>query len=129
MSNGAEHFKAYESYAVNLRTWLVAYGIGGPVLFLNQSTVWSQLTAGGRAPVVAGLFLTGVCLQVLLATLNKTVMWVCYYGEVEPVNKAKWYYRWSEWLASAFWIDFLVDLASLAAFAWATTLVFLALAV
>lgn len=31
-----EHFNNYADYSRTLRAWLVAYGIGGPVLFVTN---------------------------------------------------------------------------------------------
>ena len=35
-ASGGGHFENYAEYAKTLRSWLVAYGIGGPVLFLTN---------------------------------------------------------------------------------------------
>jgi hypothetical protein len=119
------NFTAYQWHANTLRTWFVAYGIGAPVLFLTQEKVWAKFSQSDYCGAVAGLFLTGVGLQVLLAMLNKTIMWLLYFGSLEPETRAgRWWHlaadRVSEWI----WLDILVDLVSFAAFAAATVLAF-----
>jgi hypothetical protein len=57
---------AYDEFAKTLRTWLVAYGIGGPVLLLTNETVRQAIAKSGAARCIAGTFLLGVGLQVLL---------------------------------------------------------------
>ena len=70
-----EYFKAYEEYSKVLRTWFVAYGIGGPVLLLTNQTLAKAIKASGQGKSLAALFLAGVALQVVLAALNKFSMW------------------------------------------------------
>jgi hypothetical protein len=70
------------------------------------------------------MFLSGVALQVLLAFVNKTVMWVCDYGDTNEEFKKTCRYNLSACVSKQYWIDFLMDLMSLALFAYATVLVF-----
>ena len=118
--DGEGHYLAYLEHARTLRTWLVAYGIGGPVLILSQDSLWKRLAASGHLSMIAALFLCGVALQVLLATTNKNAMWAVYYGELEPKYQATRRYKLGLWLSSQYAIDFLCDFASLALFAYAT---------
>jgi hypothetical protein len=113
-------FDDYDEFAKILRTWLVAYGIGGPVLLLTNDTMRSKLAASGEARCIASAFLVGVGLQVLLAFLNKTFLWLCYRAEREQKLRQKVAYRVAEWFAYEFWFDFLVDLVSLVLLGWAT---------
>ena len=71
----AEFYKAYEEHSKVLRTWLVAYGVGAPVLFLTNDSLAAKLGASAESGEIGGLFLGGVAFQVFLAVLNKTVMW------------------------------------------------------
>ena len=126
---GNEHFTAYSSHSSTLRTWLVAYGVGGPVLILSQYKIWAILAKSGSLRLIAVLFLVGVTLQVLLAAVNKSVMWSCYYGEVVPKYKKTWRYRVAGWLSEQYLIDLSCDLASMAVFGLATYFCFTSLAV
>jgi hypothetical protein len=128
MSTGTEaekgYFDAYASAMTNLRTWLVAYGIGAPVLFLSNEELWQALAQAKCASCVGILFLAGVGLQVLIALINKTIMWWCYYGEAKPSVKEHRRYKAFSWLSEQFWIDLVIDAASIALFITATYIVF-----
>lgn len=82
-----EYFKAYGEYSKVLRTWFVAYGIGGPVLLLTNETLATSIKTSGQGKALAGLFLSGVGLQVVLAALNKFSMWGIYFGEIKTPFK------------------------------------------
>lgn len=122
------HFDAYSQHSAVLRTWLVAYGIGAPALILSQDRIWTELSSAGVLADVAAFFLLGVFLQVFLAAVNKSVMWACYYGDVNVAYKASSRYRFACWLSKQYAIDFAIDVAAMLAFAWATYLSFKALA-
>jgi hypothetical protein len=117
-------YEAYEGHSKLLRTWLVAYGIGTPVIFLTNDSLWQTLAQSGYAAKVGTLFLTGVGLQVLLATVNKTVMWALYFGEVSPRFKQKWLYRLADGASESFWLDMLVDVITIVFFVLATICTF-----
>src|SRR5260370_2549990 len=78
-TSAAELFSVYAEYSKTLRTWLVAYGIGAPVLFLTNDTLARTFAKSSQARTIAIYFLAGVVLPMLLAILNKHVMWVGYY--------------------------------------------------
>ena len=124
-AEAAEYFKAYEDYSKTLRTWLVAYGIGGPVLFLTNERISQTVLQAGNPRLIAGLFLAGVILQVLLAAINKTAMWICYYShdkedDQEEEDSDPWWCELAHWVSKQFWLDLTFDTASLAAFTIAT---------
>ena len=127
-SDAADHFEAYSQHSGVLRTWLVAYGIGAPALFLSQDKIWVALSKSGQLPRIGFLFLFGVFLQVFLAALNKSVMWACYYGEAMPGYKTTRRYRGASWLSERYSIDLSCDLGAMAAFALATYMCFSVLA-
>ena len=113
---------SYAEWSKHLRTWLVAYGIGAPVLFLNRKEIWDIVAASPRGRLIAFLFLGGVTLQIGLATLNKWSSWGYYTSwQWRKANKPRWY-PLTRWLVDQFWIDALVDLATLVAFLTATGL-------
>jgi hypothetical protein len=127
VDDGEGHYLAYLEHARTLRTWLVAYGIGGPVLILSQDSLWKRLMASGHLPRIATLFLIGVALQVFLAAVNKNAMWAVYYGTIEPSYKQTYRYKIGEWLSSQYTIDFALDLATMILFAVATYRCFIVL--
>jgi len=114
---------SYAEWSKHLRTWLVAYGIGAPILFLSRNEIWDVLAASPDRRLITKLFLGGVALQVALATVNKWSSWG-YYSSVqwaETYGKA-WWAPLAGWLVDQFWIDLLVDILTLAAFVTATVL-------
>jgi hypothetical protein len=113
-------YKAYEGHATTLRAWLVAYGVGGPVLVLTNERLSKVIADAGHSRLLAALFLTGVTLQVLLAAINKYSMWLLYSSEGDQSLEDKWPYSWAAWISWQVWIDFSVDAACLGAFGYAT---------
>lgn len=114
-------FEGYASFAGVLRTWLIAYGIGGPVLLVTNEKVSEKLSASGLSLDIALLFLIGVGLQVIVALLYKGAMWYLYIGEEvsKKIQKTKCY-RISSWLSEAFWLEMMFDLGSIVLFTIAT---------
>lgn len=50
--SSAELYAVYEEHSKTLRTWLVAYGIGAPVLFITNDKVWKAIASSGSAEEV-----------------------------------------------------------------------------
>lgn len=120
----SEFYAPYAEFAKTLRTWFVAYGIGGPVVFLSNDTALLALMKSGKFAWVGLLFLIGGALQVLSALLNKHSMWYLYAGEIYPDTHSRASYRISNWYADQGWIDILLDIATVILFGWATWLAF-----
>jgi hypothetical protein len=118
------HYTAYDEHAKTLRTWLVAYGIGAPVLILSQHEIWESLKHTHSLRLIAGLFIVGVVVQVTLAAVNKTAMWACYFGSTNKAFSKTRRYRFFHWLSKQYWIDLICDLSAMALFAYATYLTF-----
>ncbi len=116
-------FEAYKDFSTVLRTWLVAYGIGGPVIILSQEHIWKALGTSAAAACAGVLFLSGVIVQVFFAAFFKWAMWELWFGlNDEPRQKRK-RYRFAKWASENYWIDVVTDFGSLATFAIATVLV------
>src|ERR1700752_183287 len=115
-----EYLNAYGEFAKTLRTWLVAYGIGAPVLLVTNESASRAIKASGQARTIAICFLIRATIQVVLATLNKAAMWGLYYGEENERVKYNKLYKVAFWFSENFWIDILADIASLVLFAIAT---------
>ena len=116
-----QFLEAYGIHATTLRNWLVAYGIGAPVLFLTNETLAVRLAQSPNTSAVVGLFLWAIGLQVGMAALNKAIMWACYYRErnlAQCHNKLP--FRFAYWLSEQFVIDLIMDLATLALLLWGT---------
>ena len=118
-----EHFRNYSSYSLNLRTWLVAYGIGGPVLFITSDTFSRRISASPYAFRIVILFLLGVGLQATLAFINKYASYFVYVGCGDDKYQTRNNFKLWSYLSIRGWIDFIFDLTSLITFAYATYLV------
>ena len=115
-----EYFRAYQEYSKVLRTGLVAYGIGAPVLLLTNEALAKAIKASGEASTLAVLFLIGGSLQVILAAVNKASMWGIYYAEIAETFKHTRRYKSAHWFSEHFWIDFVIDVITLLSFGIAT---------
>lgn len=113
-------YKAYEEHSKNLRTWLVAYGIGGPVLIVSNQRLSDLLINSVDLRNYIYAFLGGVATQVFLSVLNKNVMWGCYCGEQLEEFRNSILYKFANWFSVQYWIDFLADLISIVLFIYAT---------
>jgi hypothetical protein len=114
------HFQNYSDYSRTLRAWFVAYGIGGPVIFLTNDTVAKRVASSGHANQIIVYFLLGVALQIVLALINKWCAWYMYRGAGDAKYQACWRYRLWAFINSQSWIDFWIDFVSLIAFMVAT---------
>jgi hypothetical protein len=124
--NSAEvsFYKSYSEFSKTLRTWFVAYGIGGPIVLLSNEVAWGWLMKSGKAATIGLLFLIGGAIQVISALLNKHSMWYLYFGEFSPASPPRLSYRISYWYSDQGWVDVVFDLATVALFGWATWLAF-----
>ena len=126
---GEGSFTAYWKYNQVLRTWFVAFGIGGPALFLVNENVGDRLAKADCLRGVAILFLVGVVSQVLGAFINKIANWYVYLGiidkEEDEENKKEkkeenfsetCRYKSSEWFTSHIWPDIMLDLITIGCF-------------
>ncbi len=127
-SEEAIHLDNYFDYARTLRAWLVAYGIGAPVIFMTNDKVTEKIGKSESASTIVTLFLLGVALQVVLALINKWGAWHLYAGENKPAFKKTWRYRIWGRITDMSWLDFWVDIVALSVFVvatWKTLVVFL----
>ncbi len=115
-----EYFDAYTEHTKTLRTWLVAYGIGAPVLFMTNAKLVDKFSGSLDAKLITGLFLAGVVLQVFLAVMNKAVNWASYFAVGHPKRKDERLFAFACWFCDQFWVDMLIDIGSLICFAIAT---------
>lgn len=117
------HFANYAEYSKTLRSWLVAYGIGGPVLFLTNKDAPAKLASSPHLKTIVTLFVAGVALQIFLAFINKWAAWHLYKASIrEDYEQTRLYKVWF-WINEQSWIDFFVDLGALGAFSVATWIV------
>jgi|SRR5579859_2315950 len=117
------HFDNYSDYSRTLRAWLVAYGIGGPVLFVSNKELAAKVGTSAHAEEIIIAFLLGVALQIALALINKWSAWHMYAGAGDPDYQRSWRYHFWGFINDQSWVDFWIDVLSIAAFIWATALV------
>jgi hypothetical protein len=119
-NNRTEEFDAYLEYNRILRAWLVAFGVGGPALFLINDQVGARLAEKGQLRAVAAMFLLGAGSQVLGAVLNKIGNWYAYRGSFDSEYRNTCRFKFFDWLVKQFWLDILLDGITIALFGWAT---------
>lgn len=112
-------FGAYLEYNKILRTWFVAFGIGGPALFLVNEKIADRLAKLGELKYVATLFLIGATAQILGALLNKTANWYVYKSSWRDEQSKHWKYAVANWLVEQYWIDLVLDIATIICFGMA----------
>jgi hypothetical protein len=128
-ADASDSLDLYRDYNRVLRTWFVAFGIGGPALLLVNSDVAKALASHHELRRVSLLFLIGVVLQVSCALLNKTVNWYVYASSVADQTTENCCGRVAEWLSRRYCIDLLVDLGTIVVFGWGAWIVLTVFAV
>jgi hypothetical protein len=113
-----DYFPAYLEYNKVLRTWFVAFGIGGPALLLVNKLLIDKLIATSNLRCVAIAFMSGAVAQVIGAMLNKIANWYVYLGKEEKF-KSTWQYKVSLRLLHQFWIDISIDIFTVFVFGYA----------
>jgi len=120
LANAARHYKLYSDYAANLRLWLVAYGIGAPLLFVNSETLSNKLLLSPHAFIIVAIFLLGVMSQVIIALINKWSSWYLYAASTTTRFKHSLSYKAALWFSDRFWIDLSFDIITIILFSAAT---------
>jgi hypothetical protein len=113
----SETFEHYWEYAKLWRTWVIGVAAAAMFVLLNKDI---GVTFPCRAKIAA-LFVLAAGLQVVLAWINKTA---AYYGYRTGLNKQigekdSWWCTTWLWVEQQYWIDFIIDAASLALVGWA----------
>lgn len=116
------HYQNYAEYSKTLRAWLVAYGIGGPVLFFTNKDLAQSISQSPDKRLIITLFMIGVTSQVLLAFINKWCAWHIYAGENDHGHRDRRTYKIWAWINKQSIIDFVIDATSLSAFAYSSWL-------
>lgn len=116
-----DSYKNYADYNAVLRTWFVSFGLGALVLFMLHPDFVTLLTARGHFSLIVTLFLVGCFGQIVVALINKFSSWHIYDAAKKGMEPGKvtafWY--------SAFWVDKLIDMVTVACFVFAIGLMVL----
>lgn len=118
--DGKDELSTYIEYNRILRSWFVAFGVGGPALFLINANIGTTLAAKGELRYVSTLFLVGAFCQVAGAMTNKICNWYVYRGATDKLYQKKWWYAVCKSLVRQFWVDITLDLLTILAFGFAT---------
>lgn len=113
-------FQNYADYSKAVRAWLVAYGIGGPVLFVTNDKLTERVAKSGYGAEIIAMFLVGVGLQIVSAMINKWAAWHVYRGIGDAAYQTSMSYKFWNWVNDQTWIDIWADLLALGALAYAT---------
>ncbi|UPG88186.1 hypothetical protein L2Y96_12225 [Luteibacter aegosomaticola] len=116
------YYANYAEYSKTFRAWMVAYGIGGPVVFLTNDKVAKAIGDSGHARGIVFFFLGGVILQVAGALINKWAAWYMYRGVEDEAFKSNCWYKVWAWVNNQAWLDVAIDVLALLSFACGTWL-------
>ncbi len=126
--DGSGSFAAYADYNRILRTWFVAFGIGGPAYFLVNEKIAERLAKIGELRYVATLFIVGAAAQILGSLLNKAANWYVYRSTWNDAATENLRFRIAEWLSDQFLIDLGLDAVTVVSFGLAAWILLTAFA-
>ena len=118
----AGHWEPYLEYSKTLRAWFISYGIGAPVLFMVQDGLAKKVAESENVNFIILLFLLGVSSQVFVTLLNKWTNWVIFAHKTKSAEK--WWVKLADSVSEWFWLDLVVDIATLVMFICGTYLTF-----
>lgn len=116
-------YEPYAHFSRTLRAWLVAYGVGVPVLLVSQESIARAIIKAGTGSLITWLFLTGVAIQVLAALLYKYSMAYLYNSEGNSESSDTWRVQVAVWLSETIWLEALFDITSITLLVWGTFMV------
>lgn len=116
-------YAAYAGFAKILRNWLIAYGVGCPVILLSNETIYKSLKETNCVCTAAVLFGIGVVSQLVAAMLYKTAMWWLYVGEVDTDFRERARYKSADWLSEQYWLEIVFDGVSIIFYVVGTAIV------
>ena len=119
-----EYLESYLDYNRILRSWFVAFGIGGPVIFLTNDALYMDFLKLDEKGFIVTLFFIGLFAQIFVAFINKIANWYIYSNEkwVPDMNEPPPGF-WSGFIKH-FWIDISADVLTVGAFGWGACLLF-----
>ncbi|MBK8947175.1 MAG: hypothetical protein IPM32_18195 [Ignavibacteriae bacterium] len=112
--------ESYQKFSSSLRTWLIGFGIGAPVLFSSQAAFSNLVLNKTDFNPILILYLVGVSVQIFATLLYKISMWYIMKGALQPQFKNKRRYKFSDWLSDQLFIEIAFDLISIILFLIAT---------
>jgi hypothetical protein len=125
-NNDSGYYESYVHYARILRAWLVAYGVGVPVLLVSQRFIAEAIIRKGNGSLITWLFLAGVAVQIIEIFIYKYSQEYLYHDETGAELKNTRRLALAEWFSNAIWFEMLLDLISMALFICGTFMVVVA---
>lgn len=116
-------YEPYIQYSRTLRAWLVAYGIGVPVLLASQNIIARAIIMAGTGEWITWIFLGGVAIQIIVTFLYKYSQEYLYHEETGADLEGTCRLTVAKWLSNAIWFEMVMDLISIALFVCGTFLV------
>lgn len=112
---------AYRAHAASLRAWFLAFGVGAPLLLYGTEEVWWCIAATDDLQYPALAFASGIATQVLGAFLDKYGDWFgLTASQVGEASLARPYRAFLNFWMTHDWPSWLLDLATMVGFGWAT---------
>jgi|APCry1669189034_1035192.scaffolds.fasta_scaffold42235_2 hypothetical protein len=120
-SNRESNFAQYSQYNNTLRSWLVAFGVAVPAVFISSKDAQAFLQHVPDLKNVIATFLAGVCSQIVVSFINKFVAWSAYHRDDLALRNTTCtpFTKKVASFENAIWLDFTCDLITIACFAWA----------
>ncbi len=122
MSETEEYFQDYTAFSRDLRVWLIAYGIGAPVLFVSNAAIYDKVLQHGDGKLIVILFLIGVSFQIFEASTSKWMSWIQYSCKID--KKHKHLRPLADYWFNRIIPRFVVELLSIVSMVYATYLTF-----
>jgi hypothetical protein len=120
MTDDSGFYDSYASFSRTLRAWLVAYGVGVPVLLVSQEFVARAIIKAGTGGLITWLFLAGVGIQTLAALLYKYSMVYLYFSATDSKLAKTPQVKIAVWLSNAIWLEAFFDVAAIILFVCGT---------
>jgi hypothetical protein len=112
----------YGEYNKTLRSWLVAFGIAVPAVFVASKDAKEFLLKAPDLELIIIVFLAGVAGQVATSFLNKFISWSAYHRDDCRLTQGRDCHPIFGRIASLeneIWIDFIFDAVTVGCFIWA----------
>lgn len=119
----SEFWETYSQSSRTVRDWFLAFGIGAPAIFVTSEYATRALVQSGTARRVVMLYLAGVGLQVAIGVIYKHSMSYLYLHEGNEKAKDYLLDKVICSITDQTFFDFLIDVATLGFFSYATYLV------
>jgi hypothetical protein len=120
-------YEPYSHFSRTLKAWLVAYGIGAPVLLASQEHLSKLVIDSGCGVVISALFLLGVASQIAASLVYKYSMGIIYFSELDSEIKDTRIFKIADRVSESFGLELAFDLLTVICYAVGTYMTFKAI--